>query len=424
MELLGTRAPRHEITDGGRLRVEVVTELADLEALSDRWTTLVHTSPLATAYASPAYILTWYRHFERPGGIYAITVWHHDQLVGLAPFARTRIGHPPAAITLLVSAGTEHGDYGDPLLGPDPTPVAHAITDHLATLVSHNTIINLRRLRDDGPTLATIETRDDIAQTPMGQIADAAVLRLDQLEDPTTHLKRLAKKHSIPRRLRRLAETHGDITYQPDDPDHTRALDTMRDMLQRRWGPDDGPPMFRTPHMDAFTRDTLHHLTTTGFARIATLTAGTTPVAVSTVLEVGDRQISDNAALDPELAQFGPGHAELYHLLDHAHRTGACEVDLRAGDFPYKYKWANTTHRTRSLALTAPGRRHEPMMAARRVAMSLRARRLNRLRDVGVDDRKRRWLLAIAVVVGIAAGDTGTASMISEVASAELVAAA
>ena len=408
-----------------RLRVEVVTELADLEALTDRWTTLVHTSPLATAYASPAYILTWYRHFERPGGIYAITVWHHDQLVGLAPFARTRIGHPPAAITLLVSAGTEHGDYGDPLLGPDPTPVAHAITDHLATLVNHNTIINLRRLRDDGPTLATIETRDDIAQTPMGQIADAAVLRLDQLEDPTTHLKRLAKKHSIPRRLRRLAETHGDITYQPDDPDHTRALDTMRDMLQRRWGPDDGPPMFRTPHMDAFTRDTLHHLTTTGFARIATLTAGTTPVAVSTVLEVGDRQISDNAALDPDLAQFGPGHAELYHLLEHAHRTGAREVDLRAGDFPYKYKWANTTHRTRSLALTTPGIRHDAMLAARRALMSLRARRLNRLRDVGADDRKRRWLLAIAVVVGIAAGDTGaTSSMVSDVAMTELATAA
>ena len=242
-------------------------------------------------------------------------------------------------------------------------------------------IINLRRLRDDGPTLATIETRDDIAQTPMGQIADAAVLRLDQLEDPTTHLKRLAKKHSTPRRLRRLAETHGDITYQPDDPDHTRALDTMRDMLQRRWGPDDGPPMFRTPHMDAFTRDTLHHLTTTGFARIATLTAGTTPVAVSTVLEVGDRQISDNAALDPDLAQFGPGHAALYHLLEHAHRTGAREVDLRAGDFPYKYKWANTTHRTRSLALTTPGIRHDAMLAARRALMSLRARRLNRLRD-------------------------------------------
>jgi CelD/BcsL family acetyltransferase involved in cellulose biosynthesis len=408
------------------LRVEVVTDLSDLVALTDRWTALVHTSPHATAYASPAYILTWYRHFERPGGIYAITIWHHDQLVGLAPFARTRIGHPPAAITLLVSAGTEHGDYGEPLLGPDPTPVADAITDHLATLVNrHHTTVNLRRLRDDGPLLTTIETRDDIARTPMGQIADAAVIRLDQLDDPTTHLKRLASKHSIPRRMRRLAETHGDITYQPDDPDHTRALDTMRDMLERRWGPDDGPPMFRTPHMDAFTRDTLRNLTDTGFARIATLTAGTTPVAVSTVLQVDDRLISDNAALDPDLGTFGPGHAELYHLVDHAHSSGATEVDLRAGDFPYKYKWANTTHRTRSIALTTPGIKHDAMHTARRALMSLRARRLNHLRDAVSDDRRRRWLLAIALVVGIAAGDTtSTSTVVSELAMADLATAA
>jgi CelD/BcsL family acetyltransferase involved in cellulose biosynthesis len=375
--------PRPGASGDRPLRVEVVTELADLEALSDQWTALVHTSPLATAYASPAYILTWYRHFERPGGIYTITVWHHDQLVGLAPFARTRIGHPPAAITLLVSAGTEHGDYGDPLLGPDPTPVAHAITDHLATLTRHHTIINLRRLRDDSPTLAAIHARDDITPTPMGQIADAAVIRLDTIDDPTTHLRRLANKHSIPRRMRRLAEAHGPITYQPHDPDHTRALDTMRDMLTRRWGPHNGPAMFRTPHMDAYTRDTLHHLTHTGFARIATLTAGTTPVAVNTVFEVGERAVSDNVAIDPDLGSFGPGQAALLRLVEHAHESGRREVDLRAGDFPYKYKWANATHRTRSVALTAPGRRHDAMMAARRVLMSLRARRLARRRDTG-----------------------------------------
>src|SRR5918998_6318496 len=141
----GGRTPTshsHTRIGGQPLRVEVVTELADLEALSDRWTALVYASPLATAYASPAFVLTWYRHFERPGGIYTITVWHHDQLVGLAPFARTRIGHPPAAITLLVSAGTEHGDYGDPLLGPAPPPAAHTTPDPPPPLGPHRTLIN------------------------------------------------------------------------------------------------------------------------------------------------------------------------------------------------------------------------------------------------------------------------------------------
>jgi CelD/BcsL family acetyltransferase involved in cellulose biosynthesis len=359
--------------------VEVVTELDDLVALRDPWETLVHQSPQATAYATPAFVLTWYHHFERPGGIYALTVWHHDTLVGIAPFARTRLGHGPAALTLLVSAGTEHGDYGDPLLGPDPTPVAHTIADHLAHLARHRTVTNLRRLRDDGPTIAALETRDDITTTPMGQIADAAVVRFDQIDDPHTHLHRLAKKHNVPRRLRRLTETHGDIHYQPDTPDLTTALDTMHAMLLKRWGPHHGPRMFHGPHMNAFTRATLHALTHTGHARIATLTAGDRPIAVSTVLVVDDRQVSDNAAFDADLAEFGPGQAELHRMLVRAHEDGATEVDLRAGDFPYKYRWANATHRTRSLTVTAPGRQGQAMMTGRRLAMSLRARRLGRL---------------------------------------------
>jgi len=363
------------------LRVEAVTDLVDLEALDEPWTALVATSPLATGYASPGFVLPWYRHFERPGGTYAVTVWRGDELVGLAPFARTRLGRGPASITLLVSAGTEHGDYGDPLLGPDPGPVAAAIADHLATLVRRRTVLNLRRLRDDGQTLAALGARDDLAAAPMGQVADAAVLRLDQIDDPGTHLRRLANKHSVPRRMRRLAEAHGEVAYDPATTDVDAALDTMRAMLTRRWGTDGGPGLFRGSRMEAFTREAVGALAQRGHGRIATLTAGDRPVAITTVFTVGDRYVSDNAAVDPDLADFGPGQAAIHRLLTHAHEAGAAEVDLRAGDFPYKYRWTNATHRTRSVALTCPGRQGDAMMAARRALMSRRARRLGRLRD-------------------------------------------
>jgi CelD/BcsL family acetyltransferase involved in cellulose biosynthesis len=393
------------------LRVEAVTELADLEALSDRWSGLVRSSPQATAYASPAFVLTWYRHFERPGGIYAVTVWHGDELVGLAPFARTRVGYGPADVTLLVSAGTEHGDYGDPLLGPHPEPVAAAIVDHLAALVGRRTVVNARRLRDDGPTLAALERRDDLATAPMGQVAEAAVVRLDQLDDPDAHLRRLAKKHSVPRRLRRLAEAHGEVDYTADAPDLDAALDTMRDMLRRRWGPDAGPWLFHAPRLESFTREVMRALVDTGFGRVAVLRAGERPLAVSTVLEVGDRQVSDNAAFDPdpELSSYGLGQAEMAMMLDHAHGSGAAEVDLRAGDFPYKHRWANATRTTRSVVLSAPGRQGDIVRGVRRGAMSLRARRLARLRrhvpaDIGTQGRS--WLAVVIIAVGVATGAT------------------
>lgn len=360
------------------LRVEAVTDLADLDALAGPWASLVHRSPHATAYASPAFVLTWYRHFEQPGGIYAVAVWHGDDLVGIAPFARTSLGWGPASASLLVSAGTEHGDYGEPLVGRDADAVAAAIADHLAGLVRRRTVINVRRLREGGALLRALEAHDGLRRAPMGYVAEASVVRFDQLDDPARHLQRLARKHNVPRRLRRLAEAHGEVAYLPDVADVTLGLDAMRDMLRRRWPAGEGPPMFASPGTEAFWRDAIRALVESGFGRVAMMTAGGRPLAVSTVLEIDDRQVSDNAAYEPDFARFGPGQAEMHMMLTHALATGATEVDLRAGDFPYKHRWANASHRTRSLVLTTPGLERDAMLGVRRVAMSLRARRLSR----------------------------------------------
>ena len=66
--------------------------------------------------------------------------------------------------------------------------------------------------------LAALRARDDLSRVPMGHVAHAAVVRFDRLDDPHDHLERLARRHDIPRRMRRLAEAHGPIAYLPDDP--------------------------------------------------------------------------------------------------------------------------------------------------------------------------------------------------------------
>jgi CelD/BcsL family acetyltransferase involved in cellulose biosynthesis len=361
------------------LRIEEVTALDDLAALAEPWSALLHASPDATAYASPQYVLTWYRHFEEPGGVYVVTVWRGDALVGLAPFARTTIGWGPASATLLVSAGTEHGDYGDPLLGPQPVPVADAIVDHLARLTRRRTVVNARRLRVDGPMWAALYARPDLGRTPMGHVADAAVVRLDRMDDPAATVRKLAKKHDVPRNLRRLAEAHGAVEYVAGDDDLPGALDAMRSMLARRWQEGEGPRLFRSPAIEAFTRESVAELAAAKLARVDCLTAGGLRLTASTIFQVGDRQVGDNTAVDPDYARYGPGQAMLSFLLEHGIATGVREIDMRAGDFPYKQRWANDAIRTHSLALAPPGRQGEVLLRARRMAMSVRARRLARL---------------------------------------------
>jgi CelD/BcsL family acetyltransferase involved in cellulose biosynthesis len=364
---------------GHGLRVEVVTDLDDLVALIEPWSALLYATPDATAYASPAYVLTWYRHFEVAGGIHAVTVWRGDTLVGMAPFARTDVGWGPARATLLVSAGTEHGDYGDPLLGPDPAAVADAIVDHLAALTRRRTVVHVRRLRVDGPAWAAIYARPDLGRESIGRVADAAVVRFDQMDDPASTLRRLARRHDVPRNLRRLAEAHGDVTYVASDDDVPDALDAMRSMRARRWQGGEGPRLFRSPALEAFTRESVAELVAAKLGRVDSLAAGGRRLTVSTVLQVGDRQVGDSTVIDPDFSRFGPGHAALAFQLEHGLETGVRSVDLRAGEFPHKQRWANATIRTRSLALTPPGRQGEVLRRARRVATSVRSRRLARL---------------------------------------------
>ena len=100
---------------------------------------------------------------------------------------------------------------------------------------------------------------------------------------------------------------------------------------------------------------------------------------MSTVYQVDDRQVGDSTVIDPDFSQFGPGNAALAFQLEHGLETGVRSVDLRAGDFAHKQRWANATIRTRSLTLTSPGRQGELVRRAGRVAMSVRSRRLARL---------------------------------------------
>jgi CelD/BcsL family acetyltransferase involved in cellulose biosynthesis len=297
----------------------------------------------------------------------------------MAPFARTDVGWGPARATLLVSAGTEHGDYGDPLLGPDAAPVADAIVDYLAALTRRRTVVHVRRLRVDGPAWAAIYARPDLARESVGRVADAAVVRFDQMDDPASTLRRLARRHDVPRNLRRLAEAHGDVTYVASDDDVPDALDAMRSMLARRWQGGEGPRLFRSPALEAFTRESVAELVAAKLGRVDSLAAGGRRLTVSTVLQVGDRQVGDSTVIDPDFSRFGSGQAALAFQLEHGLETGVRSVDLRAGDFPRKQHWANAIIRTRSLALTSPGRQGEVLRRAHRVAMSVRSRRLARL---------------------------------------------
>src|SRR5918998_2901979 len=70
----------------GRLRVEVVASLAELERLRPAWTALWHRARRATPFQSPDWLVPWWRHIGE-GELLTIAVFDEAEgrLVGLAP---------------------------------------------------------------------------------------------------------------------------------------------------------------------------------------------------------------------------------------------------------------------------------------------------------------------------------------------------
>lgn len=365
---------------GGRLRADIVTNLAKLEHLRAAWDALVGVAPGDTVYTTPAWVLTWYRHFAGADGIRAVTVWDGDDLTAIAPFCCYSPDRPALKFELWSSAASEHGYYGEPLLGRSPETSARAIAGCLAERVAQGTVaVNLRRLWLDGPMRRAVDERPDLDCRPMAPPAESAVVAFDEEPDPEQFLHRLARKHGVPRRARRLAEAFADVTYLPDDPDIEGALADMERMLKQRWELA-GPTQFRGEQLTRFTKAVLRALAADGHLRMSSLKADGRRLALSVVFQVGDTAVGEYSAFDPdpELAKFGVGQQERYEVLSHAHRNGVVRVDtLPVGDHEYKLKWTNTTHTSQSVSVTATGKRGQIARVARRVAMSRHAHHMH-----------------------------------------------
>lgn len=373
------KEPTEESATHVALDVEVIKDRSALEALKPQWRRLVLDSDGASAFSTPAAVMTWYRHVDQHSGVHAVVVRRRSELVGLAPFSVTRLG----PFRLLSSVGAGYGYDGNPLLGSDPGPVATAIADHLSKLVANGmAAVYLRRLSINGTMLRALTQRDDIECQPMGSDETHSVVRFDEMPDPDDYFKTMARKHAVPRRYRRLAEHFEHIEYVVADTNPIAALDAMRDMLRRRF--DSDLRIFRTPENRVLTRALVSELIAAGHARVRSFNADGERIAVTIDLQVARRVYSYAVAYEPNLAKFSIGHLELYEYLRDAHDSGTTEVDLGSAGFAYKQIWANAHSDYRTVSVTTRGWRGEIANNLRRAAIRAhRARRLGNRGDVG-----------------------------------------
>lgn len=364
-----------ETVDGG-LRLSVIDDLGALRELIPAWRALLESTGGSCAYQSPEWVLGWYAEAGRRDRLYIVVIERGGSPVGIAPFVVSRPPPVPSPVEVVITAATEPGDYGDPLLAPDDLDESVAmLVDHLSELArSPGRAVAVRRIDEDSAFYRRLVERDDIDVVETSSIA-SPVTRFADWDDPHEEIERIAASLKLPKQCRRIERNVGPIVIETTTP-VAAGLERMAEMHLERFGADDAPRLLQRPRSMELVRNSMESLDALGDARMCRLTAGDTIASLELGHNVASRWVGQAAGFDPAMGKYRPGYLLVHGILQQALREGAAEYDHGQGVQDYKTVWSTTERTLRSVVLTRPGALGHAERFMQRCVASWRARSL------------------------------------------------
>ncbi|MEO6795584.1 MAG: GNAT family N-acetyltransferase [Candidatus Dormibacter sp.] len=95
------------------IQVREVTTLTEFDAMRSEWNALVARLDLPAPFQSWEWNRAWWNHFGGGRSLLILEFRRHDELVGIAPLFRRRLGTPALGISMLMPLGWEGNDLGN-----------------------------------------------------------------------------------------------------------------------------------------------------------------------------------------------------------------------------------------------------------------------------------------------------------------------
>ena len=308
------------------MSVEIVPDLAGLEALAPAWAALWAADPGTTPFQHPACQLAWART-HAPDRTFAAVAREGDRLTGVA-----------AAFTwegAALLAGTGPTDYGGGTFSPE------ADAAQLLALLAEEgrrrgaARLDLRQLRPGDPLLAVpsppgwTETCEADEVCPVSPLTGADGLGAV----PGRAAQRLGWTG-------RKAERAGGFTVELATPETAGAhVEQLFGFHRARWNALGEPGVLDAPLMQGFLREAVPALVAAGVARLRTLSLAGRPAATLLALQGAGAVHMYLTGFDPEQAALGPGALLIAATLRGAFADGCTEARWLRGQEPYKYRW-------------------------------------------------------------------------------------
>lgn len=347
------------------LHVDVITTIADADALSEEWDALAETCS-AQPFSVPGLAVPWLGHLS-PGPPYIVTVRSRDgELVGLLGL-HTRslgpgrilrpLGHGLGAVsqTLVSDVGGPRGD------------VVEVLAEHLMTeLLDSFTVLQISDHELNDPLLRVLRRRgvlraelhDECPQVDVSSIDSAAGI----LAAPT----RRNLRRQLRQAHRRLSGHRVEIRIATD-PESVNALWTQAQSVYD--AAETAQPRLHLGHdtYAPFVGDAFGRLSERGQLAVIVIMIDDRPATLDLYIRSGTIGYSILGRYHPDAAAYSPGHIGLEAGMNWAISAGLDRVDLQLGADPYKLAWSTHSHDTVQITAAAPNR----LLAAQRLLHSI-----------------------------------------------------
>jgi CelD/BcsL family acetyltransferase involved in cellulose biosynthesis len=355
-------------------RIQVVTEISDVEALADEWRPLAERQ--ANAFVTPDWFLAWLRRCGKGWEPrVAVVRTPEGALRGLLPLVGQKgsgrrtlrfcpVGdrfHPVAA------AGEERA------VAIAAAPAVASPARDFRSLLLENVDVGgdwWHDLAEASPaTMATVERAESVL--PFVELAD-----LDWDAFLAGRSRQL--RSQLGRKLRSLRKEHDVEFRRTRSPEEVASdLGILYRLHDARWAQRSYSSSFSDSAVRAFHLDFATAALERGWLRLTSMEVDGAPIAALYGWLIGGRWSYYQAGFDPEWSGYSPGFLLLAETIRQAIEDGASEYDMLLGDEAFKRRFA-TSSRTVCTVVIAPRGQRAHISAAAGARLRRAWRRLPR----------------------------------------------
>jgi CelD/BcsL family acetyltransferase involved in cellulose biosynthesis len=386
--------------DTAEARVDVATEMEQLDAVEHEWSALAEARE--NPFVSPEWFRAWSFAMDGRARPYVPVVRHADgSVLGLLPLVLTG----PSRLRSLAFAGAAFGDYFHPVAaeGPDELETARRAAAALNERRDEWAILVADYAAERAGWIDELATTAGMPLTVTGYHEHASVYRSVRLAGLTWEgylATRSANLRSQLARKERSLERAGEVSYRlVDAATLPAAMQTLFDLHGRRWE-GRNTTVFSTDTARRFHLEFANAALARGWLRLWLLEVDGSAIAAWYGWRLGSRYLYYQAGFDPEWSQYSPGLLLLARSIRGAFEEGAATYDMLLGDEAYKSRFAEVERTARTVVLTRRGHPAGALVAAemgvRSVMHRLPTGRSGSAVRALLEPLRRRWPIVTA----------------------------